>query len=80
MISCQDVSKNYGNVKALNMVSISCKQGEIHGLVGANGAGKTTLFKILLNLVTPDTGTLEVIGEGAKKLVGLLKNLRYTPT
>jgi ABC-2 type transport system ATP-binding protein len=73
MISCQHIDKKYDNVRALHDVSITCGKGEIHGLVGANGAGKTTLFKILLGLVTADSGTVEISGNGAKKVGGIIE-------
>lgn len=54
-------------------MSISCQDGEIYGLVGANGAGKTTLFKILLGLVTPDSGKVKITGCGTKKIGGIIE-------
>ena len=72
MIYCERVDKKYGKVSALHNVSISCGKGEILGLVGAKGAGKTTLFKILLGLVTADNGKIEITGDGAKKMVGII--------
>lgn len=73
MISCQHITKSYNTVKALRDINISCKKGEISGLVGANGAGKTTLFKILLGLVTPDNGTVEIKADGPKKIGGIIE-------
>jgi simple sugar transport system ATP-binding protein len=54
----QNISKCYGNVKALNDVSLSVKRGEIIGLVGDNGAGKSTLVKILSGVTQPDSGKI----------------------
>lgn len=79
MISCQNISKSYGKVKALDRVDIICNKGEICGLVGANGAGKTTLFKILLNLVAADSGTIEISGDGAKKIGGIIEKPALYP-
>lgn len=79
MIYCQDVDKKYDTVRALHKVSISCGKGEILGLVGVNGAGKTTLFKILLGLVTPDSGRVEISGEGVKKIGGIIEKPALYP-
>ena len=79
MIYCEGVHKKYGKVRALNNVSISCGKGEILGLVGANGAGKTTLFKILLGLVTADSGKVEIAGDGAKKIGGIIEKPALYP-
>ena len=79
MISCQHIHKKYGKVRALHNVSISCGKGEILGLVGANGAGKTTLFKILLGLVTADSGKVEIAGDGAKKIGGIIEKPALYP-
>ena len=79
MIYCEGVHKKYGKVRALNNTSISCEKGEILGLVGANGAGKTTLFKILLGLVTADSGKVEISGDGAKKIGGIIEKPALYP-
>ncbi|MBS0545067.1 MAG: ABC transporter ATP-binding protein [Proteobacteria bacterium] len=61
-IRIQQVTKNYGSLKALGGVDLEIGQGEFFGLLGPNGAGKTTLISSLAGIVRPDGGTLEVMG------------------
>ena len=56
-----NVKKHYGDVKALDGVTLSAKQGTIFGLLGPNGAGKTTLVRMLSTLISPDAGTAKVL-------------------
>jgi len=57
-IQVQQITKLYGNHKALDQVSFTIEPGEIIGLLGPNGAGKSTLIKILIGLLHPDEGKL----------------------
>lgn len=61
-IVIDNLSKNYGKVKALDNVSFSVRNGELFGLIGPDGAGKTTLFRLLTTLLTPDSGSAKVAG------------------
>jgi peptide/nickel transport system ATP-binding protein len=61
-IEIQNISKSYGQFKALEEVSLTIKKGELLALVGQSGSGKSTLAKILLNLIVPDSGKIEVQG------------------
>ncbi len=63
MIRMKNVSRRYGNVVAVNDVSIEVNRGEIVGLLGHNGAGKTTLMKLLTGYLEPTSGTIEVDGK-----------------
>lgn len=56
------VSKCYGEIAALNELSISIEQGELFGLLGPNGAGKTTTMEILSGQIVPDSGSVDVLG------------------
>lgn len=60
-ISATNLSKSYGDFKALNDVSVSIEKGQIVGLIGANGAGKTTMINAFLGL-TAYEGELDVLG------------------
>ena len=58
MLKVENVSKSYGDFKAVDNLSFEVEEGEIFGLLGANGAGKTTTFRMIMNLLTPDEGTI----------------------
>ncbi len=62
VISVQGVSKRYGDLDAVDDVSLEVGAGEVYALLGLNGAGKTTLIRMLLGMIRPTTGTLEVAG------------------
>jgi Cu-processing system ATP-binding protein len=65
-IDATNVTKRYGDVTALDGLSLSLSAGTTFGLLGTNGAGKTTLFKLLVGHVAPDDGTLEVAGRDVR--------------
>jgi ribose transport system ATP-binding protein len=62
VLSLRGVSKAFGAVQALSDVSIDCRAGEIHALVGENGSGKSTLLGIASGFLAPDEGTVEIGG------------------
>lgn len=58
MLEVKNVSKNYGNLKAVDNLSFNVEKGEILGLLGLNGAGKTTTFRMILGLIDDYTGSI----------------------
>jgi ABC-2 type transport system ATP-binding protein len=56
MIRISNIKKKYNGVTVVNIPEITIKRGETIGLVGNNGAGKTTLFRMMLDLIRPDSG------------------------
>ncbi len=64
----ENVSKSFGETRALRDVSLDVRPGECHGLVGRNGAGKSTLVTLLTGLDRPDRGTLRLEGEPTPSL------------
>jgi Cu-processing system ATP-binding protein len=56
MIIANNVTKQYGKLKALDNVSVKCNKGECVILIGPNGSGKTTLIKCILGMAIPDSG------------------------
>lgn len=63
MIKIQNISKVYGSKKVLDIAALEIPKGESFGLVGNNGAGKTTLFSLLLDLIEPSSGHIEIDGD-----------------
>jgi len=61
-IELKNISKSYGNLKAVDDISFDVKEGELFGLIGPDGAGKTTLFRILTTLLIADKGKATVVG------------------
>lgn len=66
-IKCIDIVKRFGNLTALNGVSLEIKKGTILGLLGPNGAGKTTLVRILTTILKPDGGKAYILGNDIEK-------------
>lgn len=62
IIEANNITKKYGNFKALNNLNINISKGDIYGLVGKNGAGKTTLIRILCKLEKPTSGYYSLYG------------------
>src|SRR5574344_1404152 len=67
-------------ISALKSINIDAKQGEITMLVGPDGAGKTTFLRMCAGLLTPDAGTLEILGLNAVKTPYLIQSqVSYMP-
>lgn len=62
-ISISNVSKNFGETRALTSANLEAEFGQIHAIVGENGSGKSTLAKILSGVVLADSGSVDVLGE-----------------
>jgi len=88
VLSIRDLCKTFKvgfipkRVVALKDVSLDVEKGEIFGLLGPNGAGKTTTIKAILNLIRPDSGTIELMGDQittarAKARIGFLSENPY---
>jgi len=83
MIEVKDLHKQFGEVKAVDGVSFSARDGEITGLLGPNGAGKTTTLRMLYTLMQPDRGQVLVDGidaardaEAVRRRLGVLPDAR----
>jgi len=63
IIKISNITKNFGDVCALNNVSLRLEENKIYGLLGRNGAGKTTLLNLITNRCFPTSGTITIDGE-----------------
>jgi len=79
MIEITDVSRRYGDVTAIDDVSLSVPDGASLGLVGTNGAGKTTLFRLLVGHEQPDSGTVRVAGTDPTAGTHVRERVGYLP-
>jgi branched-chain amino acid transport system ATP-binding protein len=68
MIRVENVTKNFGGIRAVDGVSLEIAQGSITGLIGPNGAGKTTLFNIIAGHFPPSSGRIYLDGEDVTAL------------
>lgn len=78
-IELNQVSKSFGSVRALNQLNLSIEQGSVCALLGHNGAGKTTTLRLMLGLLSPDSGAVTVgglnpmsDGDAIRRLCGVL--------
>jgi len=77
LLKCVNLTKNYGNLTAVDELNLSVQSGKIIGLLGPNGSGKTTLIKMINGLLTPTSGELYV--NGLKPGVETRKIVSYLP-
>ena len=75
-VDVENVSKAFGEIKALNGVTLRVRQGEIYGLLGPNGAGKTTLIRLVCGLLEAHAGTVSVLGQRMPN-IGVLRHIGY---
>ena len=80
MIEVENVSKLFGNFRAVDGISFSIQTGEIVGLLGPNGAGKTTTMRMISGFLEPDSGTVKIDGlDILKNPVETKRKIGYMP-
>lgn len=67
VLEVKDVYKRLGKREIIKGISFSVKEGEIFGFLGPNGAGKTTTIRMLVGLISPNKGTISIMGHDIKK-------------
>jgi ABC-2 type transport system ATP-binding protein len=79
-ILLEDVCKSFGDVHAVNNLSVNVPAGSIYGFLGPNGAGKTTTIRMIMNIIRPDSGRVDIFGdesiERAKTRIGYMPEER----
>ena len=63
VIKTENLTKYFGNLHAVESVSLKVRKGEIYGFLGLNGAGKTTTIRMLLGMIRPTTGSASLFGK-----------------
>lgn len=79
MIEIKNLKKYFGKSQILNDISLSIESGKVTAIVGPNGSGKTTLIKVVLGLVKPTSGIIEVEGENIYKNFTYRNKIGYMP-
>jgi ABC-2 type transport system ATP-binding protein len=79
LLEARELSKRFGDVTAVDRVSLTVAEGEIYGLLGPNGAGKTTTISMICGLLKPDAGTVAIGGanlwsdpQAARRIMGVV--------
>ncbi len=79
-VEIEDLRKNYTGENALRGISFAVPYGQLFGIIGADGAGKTTLMRILVTLISADSGTASVLGfDVMKQLHHIRSEIGYMP-
>lgn len=79
VIRIEEVRVRHGDVPVLDGVSLVVREGEFAAVIGPNGAGKTTLVKVVLGLLRPDSGRVEVFGKPVRELGPERARIGYVP-
>ncbi|MBU3927733.1 MAG: ATP-binding cassette domain-containing protein [Bacteroidetes bacterium] len=68
MIQISNLTKNFGRNTVLEQINLTVEKGQVYSLLGKNGAGKTTLINLMLDLLKPDSGTVQLFGKESSQL------------
>jgi ABC-2 type transport system ATP-binding protein len=80
VLEVNDITKSFGDIKAVDSVSFKVEQGHIYGILGPNGAGKTTTIRMIMNILVPDSGSIllfdQKMSDALKSRIGYLPEER----
>lgn len=80
LLRLERITHRFGKVLALDGLDLAVPEGEIYGFLGRNGAGKTTTLRLLMGLIPPDAGRIELFGEGVRSVpVRLKRRIGFVP-
>ncbi len=87
IIETESLTKNFGDLTAVNAVTLNVRKGSLFGLLGPNGSGKTTMIKMLTGQIVPSSGNAHVLGldvatdpVGIRTLVGIIPEQESPPS
>ncbi len=84
ILRINSLSKNFGKIKAVNNLSLEVSEGTVHGILGPNGSGKTTTLGMILDVISPTSGSYDWFGsesktESRKKIGSILESPAFYP-
>lgn len=79
MIQVNNITKDFGKLRVLNQVSLTCNKGQCIALIGPNGCGKTTLIKSVLGMVLPTSGEITFEGQRINNDFNYRRHIGYMP-
>ena len=79
-VSLRGVSRSFGETRAVSSLDLEIERGSIHGLLGPNGSGKSTTMKMVMGLLKPDAGAIDVYGvDPQRDPIGVKRIVGYVP-
>ena len=66
VLEVRGLKRNFGRVLAVDGVDLTVPRGQIYGFLGINGAGKTTTIRMIMGIISPDAGTIRMVGETSR--------------
>jgi ABC-2 type transport system ATP-binding protein len=79
VVRAERLTKLYGRRRGVTDLDFALERGEVFGFLGPNGAGKTTTIRLLLDLIRPTSGRIEVLGRDPRRAVALRRRVGYLP-
>jgi len=73
IVRLENIRRSFGKVRALDDLCLDVHEGEIYGFLGRNGAGKTTTLRVLIGILRPDAGSIELFGERTRRVSVTIK-------